>query len=424
MTRRRSADPPGLPAVLALVFALVVAAGCGDTSGPGEGPEPITELPRALSPTESRLVALSNAFGLELLREVVTGEEGPNVVLSPFSASVALGMALNGADGETFDAMRQTLGHADLEQDAVNTAYRDLLSLLVDLDPAVEFRVANSLWADEGFPFEEDFVTRVGTHFDAVARTLDLQAPATLEAINGWVEGETNGRISTLLEEVDPLTVMFLINAIYFESDWTLRFNPGETRTAPFRRADGQEVPVPLMEMRNVRMPWAWERDFVAVDLPYGGEAFGMLVILPHEGISARELAAELSAADLAELEASLNETDVDRLALPRFKLSYGKVLDDALEAMGMGVAFDRLAADFSRMSSEERLFIDEVWQKTFIEVDEAGTRAAAATSVDVEAVSPPTLLVADRPFLFLLRERLSGTILFAGLVGDPTVES
>jgi serpin B len=283
--------------------------------------------------------------------------------------------------------------------------------------------VANSLWADEGFPFESSFMETVLDAFAARARTLDLQAPAALDEINGWVDEETNGYIPRLLDEIGPDMVMFLINAIYFESTWTLQFDPDETAAAPFRRADGEEVQVQLMSMRDPEIFWGRGENFVAADLPYGGEAFGMLVILPDEGVSAGELAAEFGAGDLATLEASLAEGKLGRLALPRFKLSYGTLLNQALEAMGMGVAFDEIDANFDRMSPDPRLYIDEVRQKTFIEVDEAGTRAAAATSVGVVATSMPPEVVVDRPFIFLLRERLSGTVLFAGLVGDPTVE-
>ncbi|MEJ2541485.1 MAG: serpin family protein [Gemmatimonadota bacterium] len=418
MLSRRSRS---LPFAAALVVATVA---CGDVSGPGDGTgDPITELPRTLTTVETELVSASNQFGLDLLRETLAREEGLNVVLSPLSASVALGMTLNGADGSTFDAMRETLGYPGLQQAEINAAYRDLLTLLVELDPDVEFQVANSLWADEGFPFEEDFVARVQSSFDAVARTLDLQAPATLGEINGWVEEETNGYIPTLLDEIPAETVMYLINAIYFESTWTLQFDPDETRTAPFRRADGVEVQVPLMSMRSAEIPWVRDEGFVAADLPYGAEAFGMLVILPAEGTPVRDFVANLTAGDLAEIESALVERQLSRLALPRFKLSYGTLLNDALKAMGMEVAFDELAADFDRMSPDSRLFIDEVRQKTFIEVDEAGTRAAAATSVGVGETSLPPELVADRPFLFVLRERLSGTILFTGVVGDPTAE-
>ena len=407
-----------------ILFVLPLVVACGDTSGPDDGPsDPITELPRALSGVETELVSASNAFGYDLLREVLEREERPNVVLSPLSASIALGMTLNGADGETYTAMQETLGYGGMEQGEINQAYRDLTRLLIDLDPAVDFQVANSLWADQGFPFETSFMETVAEAFDAPARTLDLQAPASLDEINGWVDEETNGYIPKLLDEIGPELVMFLINAIYFESTWSTQFDEAETRAAPFRTAEGEEVQVQLMSMRDPEVAFGGGENFAAVDLPYGGQAYGMLVLLPHEGTTARELAAGLSAGDVAALEASMGERELSRLALPRFKLSYGTSLNAALEAMGMGVAFDDASADFSRMSSEARLFIDEVRQKTFIEVDEAGTRAAAATSVGVGVTSLPPEFVVDRPFVFLLRERLSGTVLFAGVVGDPTLE-
>jgi serpin B len=417
MRTRRSTLTP-----LLSVLPLLVA--CGDTSGPDDGAaDTMAELPRALTAVESELVSASNAFGFDLLREVLAREERPNVVLSPLSASIALGMTLNGADGDTYDAMQETLGYGGMEQGEINTAYQDLTRLLVELDPAVDFRVANSLWADEGFPFETSFVETVSEAFDASARTLDLQAPATLDEINGWVEEETNGYIPRLLDEIGSDLVMFLINAIYFESTWSTRFDEADTQPAPFRTAGGEAVQVQLMNMRDPDVAFGVGEGFTAVDLPYGGQAYGMLVLLPTEGASARELASGLTAADLASLEASMGERELSRLALPRFRLAYGTELNAALEAMGMGVAFDESAADFSRMSPEARLFIDQVRQKAFIEVDEAGTRAAAATSVGVGVTSLPPEFVVDRPFVFLLRERLSGTVLFAGVVGDPTAE-
>ena len=409
----------------ALFLALLpLAAACGDPSGPGDGPgDPITQLPRGLTGAETELIAASNAFGIDLLREVLAREEEPNVVLSPLSASIALGMTLNGADGTTFEAMRETLGYPSLDRAEVNAAYRALIEMLVGLDPTVEFHVANSLWADEGFPFEASFMETVADAFAAPARTLDLQGPAALGEINGWVDEETNGYIPKLLDEIGPDIVMFLINAIYFEGTWTLEFDPGETEAAPFRTAGGGEVEVQMMNMPEPEVSWAAGDGFMAADLPYGGEAFGMLVLLPDEDGSARELVAGLSAEDLAGIEASLHEGELARLSLPRFRLSYGEKLNDALEAMGMGVAFDPDVADFSRMSPVGQLFIDEVRQKTFIEVDEAGTRAAAVTSVGVGVTSAPPAFVVDRPFVFVLRERLSGTILFTGVVGDPTTE-
>lgn len=409
----------------ALAVTLILAGtlwGCGDATGPGG--EPITQLPRALSPAETEVIAASNDFGLALLGEVVAVEDGPNVVLSPLSASMALGMTLNGAAGETFQAMRATLGYGALTRGEVNAAYRDLLDLLTGLDGEVDFSVANSVWAHEGFPFHDAFFESVTAAFDARVESRDFQDPATLEAINGWVDAETEGRIPRLLDAIDPELVMFLVNAIWFDGTWTTRFDPDETAPADFHRADGSTVTVDLMRLLEPSLPVVVGDGFTAVDLPYGGGAFGMTVVLPEEGRDAREFAAGLDDPTWRGITDALQERELGEVALPRFTLSYGTRLDPMLEAMGMGIAFDEVAADFSDLSPlGQDLFISEVRQKTFIEVDEAGTRAAAATSVGIGVTSAPPSLVVDRPFVFAIRERLTGTLIFAGVVGDPTAE-
>jgi serpin B len=177
------------------------------------------------------------------------------------------------------------------------------------------------------------------------------------------------------------------------------------------------------MTLRRHRVPATFTEDYAAVELPYGAGAFGMVVVVPTEESSARALAEGWNAEWWGALSESLREQEVDRISIPRFTLAYGTTLNDALASMGMEVAFQPGRADFSRLSPEgDRLHVDEVRQKTFIEVEEAGTRAAAATSVGIGVTSLPPQVVADRPFLFAIRERLSGTVVFTGLVGDPTV--
>jgi len=373
---------------------------------------------------EEALITASNGFGLELMRRVVASEAEPNVVLSPLSASIALGMTLNGAAGPTFDAMRGALGYGTLSQEEINAAYRDLLELLVGLDETVEFSVANSVWAREGFPFRDAFFDAVTAAFDARVENRDFQDPATLEAINGWVAEETEGYIPRLLDAIDPQMVMFLVNAIWFDGSWTTRFDRSETAPMDFRREDGSVVQVPMMTLRDHTAPAVFAEDYAAAELAYGGGAFGMVVVVPQGDVTARDLAARLEAGWWGSLVASLAEREVDRISLPRFTLSYGTELNDALAAMGMEVAFTPGAADFTRMSpAGDQLYIDEVRQKTFIQVDEDGTKAAAATSVGIGVTSLPPQVVADRPFLFAIRERLSGTVIFTGMVGDPTRE-
>ncbi|MGD8282303.1 MAG: serpin family protein [Gemmatimonadota bacterium] len=405
-----------------LAVFLAVAA-CSDGTGPSEDYEPITRLPRELTAAETTLIGASNDFGLELVRTVAATDDRPNLILSPLSASMALGMTLNGADGATFDDMRSTLGFDGLTQEEINDSYRALVDLLTDLDPLVKFEIANAIWANEGVPFRDAFFQVVAAAFDATVDSRDFSDEATVDAINAWVDGKTHGLIDSIVDQLDPALVMLLVNAIYLDAAWADEFDPADTRPADFTRADGSTVTLDLMSRSDVELPVTWAPSYTAVELPYGGGAFSMIVILPAEGLTTRDVLAELDATAWDELVTGLWPRGLGRFALPKFTLSYDAWLNDALASMGMEVAFTP-AADFTRMSpAGDRMCISFVRQKTFMEVDERGTRAAAVTAVGIVETSLPPEVVVDRPFVLVIRERLSGALLFAGLVGDPTTE-
>jgi serine protease inhibitor len=407
------------PTMLALGFVFA-SIGCSDPAGPGAD-DPITELPRNLTVVEQELIERSNGFGLELFRRVVADDERANVVLSPLSASMALGMTLNGAQAGTFDAMRSTLGFGGLSQSEINTAYRDLIDLLTALDPAVRFDIANAIWANETISFRDVFFQAVRASFDAEAASRDFGDSATLEEINDWVDEKTQGFIDSILDDLDPEMAMLLINAIYFEGQWTTRFDPDDTQPGSFTRADGSQVTVDMMRMTDAEISLGGGPGYQVAELPYGGGAFAMTVIVP-QGQDARTFAAGLDEAVWAGIVGSLSEPrEIDLIAMPKLSIAYDAWLNDALRDMGMQVAFTP-QADFSGMSESVGLCIDFVRQKTMLEVDEAGTKAAAVTVVGMRPTSFFGL-VADRPYILAIRERLSGTVLFMGLIGDPTFE-
>ena len=247
---------------------------------------------------------------------------------------------------------------------------------------------------------------------------LDFSDPASADVINDWVAEKTNDKIDEIVQApIDPMTVMFLINAIYFNGTWTYEFDPALTEMAPFHSKDGSTGQV-MMMAQEADLLYGWTESYQVVDLPYGGGAFTMTIVLPREDVDLDALIAALDAEGWAGLTADLEVTGL-KLFLPRFKLEYEKVLNDALKALGMEVAFSG-GADFSGIAPDRQLYISSVKQKSFVEVDEEGTEAAAATVVEIREVSidggPPQLRI-DRPFLFALRERLSGTILFLGKV-------
>ena len=404
----------------ALVLSALLLGGCSDALGPDADPEPITQLPRALSASERAVIQHGNDFGLALVREVVTRDQRTNVVLSPLSASMALGMTLNGAASGTFDAMRATLGFDGMAQDEINEAYRGLMELPTTLDPAVRFDIANSVWANEDIPFHAAFLQTVQAAFAARVESRDFSDPATLTAVNGWVSDKTEGLIPTILDQLDPSTVMLLINAIYFDGAWTTQFDPADTRRQAFHREDGSTVEVDMMTLRDVDVATGGGVGYRAVELPYGGEAYSMVFAVPDGATDVRTFLAGLDADGWNGIVDGLAGRTLDQLSVPKFTLDYDGYLNDALEAMGMGVAF-RPGADFTRLSPlGNSMCISSVRQKTFVEVDERGTRAAAVTAVDV-GVTSVSVFAVDRPFAFAIRERLSGTLLFVGMVGDPT---
>ena len=405
---------------LAGVAALSLGA-CELLSGPGTD-GPLERLPRELSAVEHAVIRSSNAFAFDLLRETVGGEAKPDVMLSPLSASMALGMAMNGARGATFDGMRGALGFAALDQESINTAYRDLIAMLVGLDDAIDMRIANSVWMRSGFEFHESFGETVRDAFAAEVRTIDFAAAEAAPTINGWVDRSTNGRISEIVP--DPLpgnAVMYLINAIHFRGDWQERFDSDLTQTAPFTRLDGSTSSVQMMS-REGGFEYHRAADAEIAQLRYGRGAFVMNIVLPAEGRTVNQLIEGLDEDQWEEWMAALQPQTDMYLRMPKFRLEYETVMNNALEALGMGSALGLTGdTDFTGMSPRGRdLFISEVKQKTFINVDEQGTEAAAATSVEIGYTSMPPTMSVDRPFLVVIRERFGGAILFIGRMGDP----
>ena len=403
---------------VALLLSLLLSpAGCGLLE---PDVEEITQLPRALTAGEIEVIGASNRFAFDLLAQANRAND--NLFLSPLSASMALGMTMNGADGETWNQMRDVLGFGSLAEEEINASYKSLLELLVGLDPTVETAIGNSVWTRSGFPVHPDFLNTVREAFGAEAAELDFASPSASERINGWVRDATRGRIEDMVPEVIPVDViMYLLNAIYFKGSWTLQFDPADTRNEPFHLDDGSTRSVPLMTLEET-LPYQWNNRFQAVDLPYGGRAFAMTVLLPEEGVSVDTLAANLDAGEWEDIADGFSDEKV-QLFLPRFRMSYERTLNDDLAALGMVDAFDDERADFIRLSPVGPLFISEVKQKSWVDVNEEGTEAAAATSGEGRFTSGPPVVRADRPFLFFIRERLSGTILFAGKFASPPAE-
>ncbi len=394
----------------------LMLATCG-----GEPFGPITELPRELTSAELRLIEVDNSFALKLFREIDARDPDVNLFISPLSVAMALGMTYNGADGETQVAMAEALELQHMAIGDVNEAYRDLIALLLDLDPRVEFQLANSIWYREGLQFEQTFLDINREYFDAEVAGLDFSDPGAADRINDWVNDATNGKIPDIVEKpIDKDLVMFLINAIHFKGDWTHQFDKGLTRDANFTLDDGTTKQVETMFHESKAEVRIFSDDVMrVVDLPYGGDAFSMTILVPRPEVDVEAVVAALDAPRWAALVDGL--VDSERVVgLPKFTLEYEIELKDVLTALGMGVAFVENVANFSKMRQANDLFISSVKHKTFVDVNEEGTEAAAATSVGIKLTSAPAPFLVDRPFLFVIRERLSGVIIFMGKILDP----
>jgi len=401
---------------LQVAIALLVAAGgCSSIVNPApvKPSTAVTALPRALSPGEQKVVAAENEFSFALFRQVTAAQKDTNVFISPLSASFALGMAMNGAANTTLAQMRSTLAFGTASDAEINEGYKNLVALIRGLDTTVDVRIANSIWYRSTFPVAPSFLDAGRTYFDARIAPLDFASPAAPKAINDWVSGATAGKIPAIVDALGD-EVVILVNAIYFKGSWRQRFNPAETTNEVFRGVSGDQ-PVRLMHRKGF-VNAAFAPGYSAVDIAYGDSAYTMTVIVPSSGVSLDAMATSLmQPAAWAAMVSQLRPANID-VFLPKLKLEWQRKLNDDLIALGTKDAFSDTRADFSRLSSVPT-FVSYVKQKTYVDINEEGTEAAAVTSIGFEVTSLGPQFRADRPFLMVIRERLTGTILFMGKI-------
>lgn len=362
-----------------------------------------------------------NGFALNLFREVAEGEVEKNVFLCPYSVSEALMMTLEGARGGTEEAMKATLGVQGLTREQICGLARNLRDSLTGKDPKVTMEVANSLWYREDRTFEEEFLSRTQSCYDALARALDFTDPNAHDFVNRWVDENTHGKIKKILGPVREDMAMFLVNAVYFKGTWKYLFDEKDTRDEPFHGPGGAETTCRMMAQKG-EFPYLETDLFQAVELPYGGGNFSMIVFLPRESASVDSLIGQLASGSWSTWRGDLTSSK-GTVEIPKFTLEYEIVMNDMLSSLGMAVAFDKSRADFTGMDREGALCIDEVKHKTFVEVNEEGTEAAAATSVGIMITSiegKEFHFKADRPFVFTIQEKESGALLFAGRITEP----
>jgi serine protease inhibitor len=405
-------------AILLCANALFLAGCNSDSSGPGTDPK-AKQLLVSLSTGERQVVKSDNGFGFRLFSALSKEETAGNIIISPLSISVALTMAYNGARNATESAMAEQLGFGGMDRAAVNAFYAKLLPALTTVDHGVQLSIANSIWSDQGLEVKPEFLELNKATFDAETQSLDFAAPQTAPTINNWVKAKTKGLIPSIVPaQLDPSWVMILINALYFKGAWALEFDPKDTYDGAFHLADGSTRACRMMR-RDTNFLSFEDAKVRALELPYNDSLYSMVFLQPKEENGMPGLIADLAAGAWEGWESkfAIHEGAVH---VPKFKLEYSKSLSGMLQDMGMGAAFSD-QADFTGIRAEGGLFISDVIHKTFVNVDEKGTEAAAVTAVMVGISSGPMDLIRlDRPFVFVIRERNSGAILFLGRIMNP----
>jgi serpin B len=417
-----------------MVIAVLGLTGCSIWLGAPMGQVLRSEKQRITSPQVAEgdlaeLVAGNSAFAFDLYRAIQ--DKDGNLLFSPYSISLALAMTYTGARGETEAQMADTL-HYTLPQERLHPAFNALDLELISRgenaegeDGGFKLNIANSIWGQTGYSFLPQFLDILAENYDAGLRLLDFmkEPEDSRVTINDWVSDETEGKIEDLLppDSITPLTRLVLTNAIYFNAAWSYPFSEGQTHDDTFHLLDGGQVTVPMMEGTE-RFGYAEGEGYQAVELPYEGQQMTMDIWLPAAG-RFEEFTGALDSDAVAAILEDISTQEV-HLTMPKFTYESQAGLKDALAAMGMPAAFS--GADFSGMDGTRDLFIDNVIHKAFIDVDEEGTEAAAATAVIMaltaapEPAQPKEVRV-DRPFVFMIRDIQTEAILFLGHVVNPS---
>ncbi|WOK04399.1 serpin family protein [Imperialibacter roseus] len=388
--------------------------------------EPVSNIPnlRTLSVPEEQVASASNNFSFDVFYQINKQHQSANIFISPFSISAALSMTANGAEGDTKSAIKQVIGNADVADDDMNEAYKGLQDFLLDVDKKVALEIANSNWYTKEYTIKSAFKEILLNYYNAEVKSADFRAPTTVGDINGWIEDKTNGKIRDMLDRIPDDAVMYLINAIYFKADWQYKFDDSKTTKATFYAPTG-ETEVDMMFSKGARINYRYGEDFTMVDIPYGNGQYSMTIFMQAGSRSINQIIETFDGATFADY-LDKADTITAELYLPRFKLQFKEELKETLSDMGMGIAFSD-KADFSNLFDEKlALVISRVLHQSFIEVNEKGSEAAAATIVEMVELSSnstphPRIFRVDRPFAFFIREKHSNVILFAGKMLSPT---
>lgn len=384
--------------------------------------EDVTPVDQVL---KSDIVESNNSFSFNIFNEIVSNEAtDKNVFISPLSMYYALSMAGNGANGDTYLAFSDVLGWDSYEKQSVLNSMKVLFDELIPNNPEVVVEIANSLWPNENFYVKEDFISESQNYFNAEVKTLNFLAPGAVDLINDWIADKTDDKITDMLDQISPDAVLYIINAIYFNAIWKYQFEDTSNYQAPFLKIDDTHQDVTFMQQK-APLKYLYTDDFSSVKLPYVDSNYIMTVYLPNQGSSTNSFLEEFTAQNWKLWNDSFEYKDVT-LSLPKFKFVFGtRLINKELIDLGLGIAFSPALADFSNIT-DQQIFISRVLHKAFVEVNEEGTEAAAATIIEFEntSIEPNQVTLSiNRPFIFTITEEKSQSLLFMGRVAFPEYE-
>lgn len=380
------------------------------------------------------IVNASNGLGMKIFKVLASEASGKNLMISPLSISIAMSMVTNGASGENVTEMKEVLGFGKMEFSEINSQFAHLVQSLVEADKDLALEIANSVWMDDEFApdVKQDFIDVLKEFYDAAFFTEDFQDESTAGKINSWVSEKTHGKIDKIVEKIGPTAVMYLINALYFKAAWTTSFDKNSTYEGGFTLSDGTESKANYMgfaydqeepEFYSYSSEWGDENGYSVVRIPYGRDVFAFYGIVPNHDNKTNidKFIAKIAENGIDSYFANLVKCKFP-VKLPKFKFAYEKSLVDVFKGLGMEKAF--VEGAFMNIAGEPHApFISDIYHKTFIEVNEEGTEAAAVTSVEVGDNAMPSGFYATRPFVFVIRDDRTGSVLFIGKVENPSAE-
>ena len=403
--------------IMKFIILVLLTTSCTVQNEPKPILVPVDAKPITLRAGLEKRVSQDNEFAIDLLKKTITASGETNVFVSPLSVSIALGMAWNGANGTTKSEMETALKMSGMTTADINDYYKIMQSTLPTIDATTKLSIANSIWYRTGFAVKPDFLKVNSDYFNAYIKELDFTKAWAVDTINNWCAKKTNSLIPTIIDQIPSDAVMYLMNAVYFKGIWRKQFEKKNTSVLKFTNEAGIQGDVNMMYQKDT-FGYAETETAQYLDLPYGNKAFSMTVILPAANKTTADVLNALITDIWSSTLSSLYEREV-MVYLPRFKVSNKFKLNDELQNMGMKLAFTDFA-DFTNLTSIP-VQISEVIHKTYVTVDEEGTEAAAVTSIGIINTSMPVIPVfrVDKPFLFVIREKSTGVILFIGKVGN-----